>query len=62
MGNNTGQRPTSVPTARMKTLRNAKDLRTVEQLREFLEGVRAVAFEVPGGKAERYELVWRVLA
>ena len=54
MGDDTGQRPTSVHTARMKTLMNAKDLRTVEQLREFLEGVRAVAFEVPGGKAERY--------
>lgn len=41
---------------------NAKDLRTVEQLREFLGGVRAVAFEVPGGKAERYGWVRQVLA
>lgn len=41
---------------------NARDLRTVEQLREFLEGVRAVAFEVPGGKAERYEWMRQVLA
>lgn len=33
----------------------------MEQLREFLEGVRAVAFEVPGGKAERYGWVRQVL-
>ena len=62
MGNVTGLRPASVHNARMKTLMNARDMTTVAQFREFLEGTRAVVFEVPGGKAERYGWVRQVLA
>ena len=41
---------------------NAKELTTVEQVREFLAGTRAVAFEVPGGIDERYRWVQQTLA
>ena len=41
---------------------NAKDLTTVDQLREFLEGTQAVVFEVPGGVAERYQWVRQIMA
>ncbi len=41
---------------------NAKDLTTVDQLREFLEGTQAVVFEVPGGVADRYQWVRQTMA
>ena len=41
---------------------NAKELTTVEQVREFLAGTRAMAFEVPGGIEQRYRWVQQTLA
>lgn len=40
---------------------NAKDLKTIDQLRDFLQGAQYVAFEVVSDKANRYRWIQRSL-
>jgi transposase InsO family protein len=45
----------------MKTIMNAKDLTTIDQLSAFLEGTQRVAFEVASDKDSRYQWIQRTL-
>jgi len=45
----------------MKTIMNAEDLTTIEQLSAFLAGTQRVAFEVASGKDARYQWVQKTL-
>jgi len=45
----------------MKTIMNAEDLTTIDQLAAFLEGTQPVAFEVASNKDSRYRWVQRTL-
>ena len=43
----------------METVMNEKGIRTIEQVRQFLDGTADVEFEM-GTKAKRYEWIRRV--
>ncbi|RLQ20141.1 transposase [Seongchinamella sediminis] len=45
----------------MKTIMNAEDLTTIDQIIAFLEGTQAVAFEVASDKDSRYQWIQRTL-
>ena len=45
----------------MKTIMNANDLTTIDQVRGFLSGTQRVAFEVAGDKRSRYDWIRRTL-
>ena len=45
----------------MKTIMNANELTSIDQVRDFLAGTQRVAFEVAGDKQSRYDWVRRTL-
>ncbi|MFT6045135.1 MAG: hypothetical protein ACI9WC_000834, partial [Arenicella sp.] len=46
---------------RMKTLMNEKDLISLDQVAQFLDGTQAVAFTVLSDKDDRYKWIQRTL-
>ena len=45
----------------MKTIMNANDLTSIDQVRDFLSGTQRVVFEVAGDRPSRYDWVRRTL-
>ena len=53
--------PDLIHDGEMKTIMNLKDLETLAQIEAFLAGTQAVAFEVGGGKDQRYQWIAETL-
>ena len=45
----------------MKTIMNEQDLKTVEQVQQFLVGTQLVAFQILDDKASRYKWIQSTL-